>query len=87
MVLVINVGHPLDTYPLPGPWDGPNSTKNLWGASGRLSHTTWESIGLPAASYTARDVFTQQAVDSNSSGFTVNVTGFNATLVLVQSAA
>ena len=25
VVLVVNVGHPLDTYPLP-PWDGPNST-------------------------------------------------------------
>ena len=29
--------------------DGPNSTKNPWGAGGRLTHTTWQSIGLSGA--------------------------------------
>jgi hypothetical protein len=90
-VLLVNVGHPQDTYPLPGPWDGPNSTKNQWGPSGRLTHTTWESLGLPPAhvtgsGYTAKDVFTQEQLHANATGFTANVTGFNATLVLVQRA-
>jgi hypothetical protein len=74
-----------------GPWDGPNSTKNPWGPSGCLTHTTWQSLGLPDAAaagggYVAKDVFTQEQLPVNSSGFTANVTGFNATLVLVQAA-
>jgi hypothetical protein len=36
--------------------------------------------------YVAKDVFTQEQLPVNSSGFTANVTGFNATLVLVQAA-
>lgn len=71
--------------------DGPNSTKNPWGAGGRLTHTTWESIGLPsstdsAGGYTAKDVFTQEKLFANESGFTANISGYNATLVLVQAA-
>ena len=71
--------------------DGPNSTKNPWGAGGRLTHTTWQSIGLPTyasvpgGGYTAKDVFTQQQLFVNESGFTANISGYNATLVLVQA--
>ena len=89
-VLIVNVGHPRNTYPLPPT-----------GPSGRLTHTSWASLGLPAVGgsggdggagssvgveYTARDVFSQQLLPSDATGFTANVTGYNATLVLVQSA-
>ena len=60
-----------------------------------MTLTTWASLGLAAAAaadddaagYTARDVFTQAMLPVNASGFVANVTGFNATLVLVQRAA
>eukprot|EP00040_Diaphanoeca_grandis_P034015 m.209384 g.209384 ORF g.209384 m.209384 type:complete len:264 (-) comp33036_c0_seq13:178-969(-) len=72
-VLLINAGHAQNTYPNP-----------TTAPSGRLTTTTWTSLGLDAAaSYTARDVFSQLLLPSNTTGFTVNVTGFNATLVLV----
>ena len=35
--------------------------------------------------YTARDVFSQDLLPSNASGFVVNVTGWNSTLVLIQA--
>lgn len=77
-----------DTYPNHGPWDGPNSTRNPWGPAGRLTLTTWSEIGLPSrpvgsGGYTARDVFSQEILLSNASGFVANVTGYNATLVLI----
>eukprot|EP00038_Savillea_parva_P009802 m.185937 g.185937 ORF g.185937 m.185937 type:complete len:634 (-) comp16606_c0_seq1:93-1994(-) len=56
---------------------------------GRLTLTTWESLGLggegaaKSESYAARDVFSQHVLPSNASGFVTNVTGLNATLVLV----
>jgi hypothetical protein len=37
--------------------------------------------------YIARDVFSQKVLPSNFSGFVCNVTGFNATLVLVEKAS
>ena len=84
VVLLVNVGHPRNTYPNPGPWDGPNSTKNPWGPAGRLTLTTWKSLGLTTGEkYTARDVFSQELLMCNSSGFVANVTGYNATLVLI----
>jgi hypothetical protein len=30
VVLIVSVGHPTNTYPNHGPWDGPNSNKNPW---------------------------------------------------------
>ena len=89
-VRVLSLGQ--DTYPNHGPWDGPNSTKNPWGPAGRLTLTTWSEIGLPSkpvalgtTRYTARDVFSQEMLPANASGFLANVTGQNATLVLVQA--
>ena len=67
------------------PWDGPSSAKNPWGPAGRLTLTSWTEIGLAACGeYTARDVFSQELLPANASGFVANVTGDNATLVLVQ---
>jgi hypothetical protein len=50
--------------------------------------TSWATIGLDADTsilYTARDVFSQQTLSSNSSGFVVKVSRFNATLVLISA--
>jgi hypothetical protein len=65
--------------------DGPSSAKNPWPVPGRLTLTSWHAdLGLPTGQrFTARDVFTQETLPSNASGFVANVTGFNATLVLV----
>jgi hypothetical protein len=99
VVLLVNVGHPQNSYPNHGPWDGPNSTKNPWGPAGRLTLTTWASLGLDddddddepepgsGSGYTARDVFTQELLPVNASGFVANVSGFNATLVLISRQA
>ena len=48
-----------------------------------LSPSSAGGGGGGAYMYTARDVYSQAQLTSNSSGFLANVTGYNATLVLV----
>ena len=60
--------------------------------AGAVTFTRWDELELPlspsggggdAYMYTARDVYSQAQLPSNSSGFLANITGYNATLVLV----
>ena len=54
------------------------------------THSLTVSVPVPAPlagkGYIAKDVFTQEPLFANASGFTANISGYNATLVLVQAA-
>ena len=72
VVLIVNVGYGVPTKVFP-------ATEQTF--------TEWRSLGLDVGStrYMARDVFSQQALLSNESGFLVNVSRFNGTLVFVSA--
>eukprot|EP01043_Picozoa_sp_COSAG02_P016806 COSAG02_NODE_747_length_17723_cov_49.509816_8_plen_279_part_00 len=76
VVLVVNVGYGV-------PKTGAAHTVEK-------TFTGWHDLGLDVGGsklYTARDVFSRRRLSSNTSGFVVNLSRFNATLVLISEAS